>query len=292
MKRMNRISIIMSILVLGLLAGNLLMLSDIKTAIEAGAAIREWIGGVVAAFLVVIGLFHIFGLLNLAAQFHHFKNDDLLRAAVFVMGFISLFLLAVDVTMLSDIGHEYRVGFDSSGEWQIVFTGHTIHALFAVLLLIQCAASNRALAEKTNTIVAVKDEALFLTVNEIGIISAILGFVCLFLLIWSEVPQSYLNSLLFLFCIVFLIPYGLAAAYWFFTKRKERPADWYDEKQFADISRGALTTLLLTVFITIIFYFFISLKVVVINTQLWFPLYLLLTLLLFSGSTLYLNKRV
>lgn len=291
MKRINRISIIMSILVLGLLAGNILMLSDIKTAIESGTAIQEWMGQAVAAFLIVIGLVHIFGVLNLAAQFHHFKNDNLLRAAAFVMGFLSLFVLAVDVTMLSDIGHEYRAGFDSSGEWQIVFAGHAVHALFTVLLLIQCTASNRALAENTNTIVVVKDEALFLTVNQIGIISAILGFVCSFLLIWSDVPHLYLNGLLFMFCIVFLIPYGLAAAYWFFTKRKEKPADWYDEKQFADISRGALATLLLTVFITIIFYFFISLKIVVINTQLWFPLYLLLTLLLFSGSTLYLSKK-
>ncbi len=291
MKMINRISIIMSLASLGLLAGNIFMLSDIKSAIESGAAIQERMGATVAAFLIIIGLAHIVGLFTLVAQFHHFKEDNLVRAIAFVVGFLSLFLLAADVMMLSDIGHEYKVGFDTSGEWQIVFAGHAVHILFTVLLLIQCAASNAALAKNTGTIIAKKDEALFLTVNQIGIISAVLGFVCLFLLTWSGVSQSYLNGLFFMICIIFLIPYGLAAAYWFFTKRKEKPIDWYDEKQFSDISRGALATLLLTVFITIVFYSFLSLKIVVINTQLWFPLYLLLTLLLFSGSTLYLSKR-
>lgn len=291
MKLMNRISIIVSIVALGLLAGNIGMFLDIKDAIETGAAIREWMGAAVAAFLIAIGLAHIFGLLDLAAQFRHFKRDSLVRAAVFVLGFLSLFLLAVDVTMLSDIGHEYRSGFDVSGEWRIVFTGHVFHALFLVLLLIQCAVSNRALAKNANPAAAVKDEALFLTINQIGVISAVLGFVCLFLLTGSGMPPQYRNGLFFLLCIVFLVPYAVAAAYWFFTKRTVKPGDWYDEKQYADISRGALATLLLTVLITIVFYSLLALGIINVDAQLWFPLYLLFTLLFFSGSTLYLNKR-
>ncbi len=291
MKRMNRISIILGIVMLGLLTGNILMLVDIKTAIETGTAIREWMGAAVAIFLIITGLAHIVGLLNLFMQLRHFKKDNFMRTVVFVIGFLSLFLLTVDVMMLSDIGHEYKAGFDSTGEWQIVFAGHAVHMLFSVLLLLQCAASNIAFVKEGNTFVALKDEALFLTVNQIGVISAVLGFVCVFLLSFSTIPQIYLNGVLFILCIVFLIPYGLAAAYWFFTKRREKPADWYDEKQFSDISRGALATLILTVLITIILYFLLSFEIVLINTQLWLPLYLLLTLLLFSGSTLYLNKR-
>lgn len=88
-----------------------------------------------------------------------------------------------------------------------------------------------------------------------------------------------------------LIFVGLAAAYWFLTKRKQKLTEWYDEKQITDIARGALFTLVLTVFITNIFYFLSSAKVINISTALWYPEYLFLTLLFFSGSTLYLSKR-
>ena len=291
MKLINRLSMIMSIVMLCLIAGNILMLSDMKATLEAGSTVSDWISMAMAASLIVIGLLNLFVIISLIRQFQYLRSDNFMRAAAFVIGFISLFLLAVDIMMLSEIGHEYMVGHNISGEWQMVFAGQIVHALFAVLLLIQCAATNKLLSKKMKTTVAIKDEALFLTVNQIGIISSVLGFICLFLPGWLGVPQAYQNGLLFLLCVVFLIPYGLSAAHWFLTKRKEKPTEWYDEKQITDISRGALFTLVTTVFITIIFYFLSSVKVINISTALWYPEYLFLTLLLFSGSTLYLSKR-
>ncbi len=291
MKLINRLSTVMSIIMLCLIAGNILMLSDMKTAIQTGSAIQDWMSSAVAASLIVVGVAHLFAILNLFKQFWHFRNDSFMRAATFVIGFFSFFLLAVDAMMLSDIGHEYMVGHDISGEWKMVFAGHAIHVLFAVLILIQCAVTGRMLSIHTKITVAMKDEALFLTVNQIGIISAILGFICLFLPGFFGVPKPYLSSLLFLLCVVLLIPYGLVAGYWFFSKRKEKPTEWYDEKQFTDISRGALFTLLLTVFITIIFYFLLYLRIIDINIQFWLPEYLFLTLLFFSSSSLYMSKR-
>lgn len=291
MKLINRISIVIGIFMLCLIVGNILMLSAMKTALENGSDVQDWMSLAVAASLIVVGVAHLFAILNLFKQFWHFRNDSFMRAATVVIGFFSLFLLAVEVMMLSDIGHEYMVGHDISGEWKMVFAGHAIHVLFVVLILIQCAATGRMLSMHTKTTVAMKDEALFLTVNQIGIISAILGFICLFLPGWFGVPKIYLNSLLFLLCVVLLIPYGLAAGCWFFSKRKEKPEDWYDEKQFSDISRGALFTLLLNVFITIIFYFLLYLRIIDINIQFWLSEYLFLTLLFFSSSSLYMSKR-
>ena len=291
MKLINRFSTAISILMLCLIAGNVLMLSEMKAELETGFAINDWMGSAVAAFLIVVGVAHLLVILNLSRQFWHFKNESFMGAAAFVIGFFSLFLLVVDAIMLSDIGHEYMVGHDISGEWKMVFAGHTVHAFFAALMLIQCYATDRMLTRHTEITVAMKDEAFFLAVNQIGIISAILGFICLLLPGWSGVPKPYLGSLLFLLCVVLLIPYGLAAGCWFFTKRKERPADWYDEKQFSDVSRAALFTLLITVFIALIVYFLLSFKIIVIDLALWLPEYLLLTLLIFSGSTLYMTKR-
>ncbi len=291
MRRFNHISIILSIVMLSLITGNILILSDLQAATADGLVTAEWMGWAVAVILIVSGLIHIFGLTNLAAQFKHFRNDKLLRSAAFVIGFLSLFFIAADTMMLSDIGHEYLFGMDVSGEWRIVFTGQAIHILFAVLLLIQCTAAGRILKKKKAAVAVVKDESLFLTVNQIGVISSILGLICLLVLLGSGLPQTNIAVLSFFLYIVFLVPYGLAAACWFFTKRKEKPAEWYDEKQFADITRGALITLLLTTLLFIVFYFLSSFEIMSVPAQLLFPIYLFFSLLIFSGSTLYLNKN-
>lgn len=292
MKFINRLSIILSIIMLCLIASNILLLSNMKTAIFTGSDIQDWMGTTVAIFLIIIGLLHLFALLNSVRFFLNFRKDSLLRATTFVICFFSLFLLAVDVMMLSDIGHEYIAGYDTSDEWRIVFAGHAVHAVFAVLLLFQGIASNQLISKYPEQTTAVKDEALFLTVNQIGIVSALIGSICLFLLNLSGLPPKHLNGLYFLLCIVFLLPYSLATGYWFFTKRTENPADWYDEKQFADISLGAFFTLLSTVFIALVIYCLLSFRIISISTALWFPEYFMLSLLLFSGSTLFLSKRV
>ncbi len=291
MKRINCFLIVISVIMLGLISGNTLMLSYIKDLIEIEVIIPEWMGGTVAAFLIIIALFHLLGLIGLVLQFKYFKRDSILTATAFVIGIFSLFLLAVDVVMLHDIGNEYMFSHNIAGEWKIVFMGHFIHGLFGLFLLIQSIAVSRRFSKYAESRPAIKDESVFLVVHQIGIVSAVLGFLCIILLNRSGVSQEYLRGLLFLSSIVILIPYGLAAVYWIFTKRRERLADWYDEKQFTDISRGALVTLVISVMTTIGLYFLLLCKIINSDGAIWFPIYLFLTLLLFSGSTLYLSKR-
>ena len=291
MKKLNRWLLIMGIVMLCLIGGNIILLSEMKAAIATDSAMRAGAAEAVAAFLIVLGLSHLVGIVNLVLQFRYFKNESILRAITFVIGIFSLFFLVVDVVMLSDIGKEYLFNFDVSGEWRIVFIGHIIHGLFAVLLLIQYTLQGRRFLKNLRTEAALKDESVFLAVQQVGVVSAVLGFLCLFLLTKLGVPQAYLSGLRFLSCIVILTPYGFAAAYWFFTKRKEKPSDWYDEKQFSDLSRGAFTALIVTVLLTIILYFLVSCKIMGIDMTLWFPCYLFLTLLIFSGSILCRSRR-
>lgn len=291
MKKINNFSIIISIIILIVILGNILMLLNIKATIGFGYAIKEWMGVAVAAFLIIIALFHLSGLINLVMQFRHFRNESFMRTATFVIGIFSMLFLIVDVIMINDISHEYMFVYNISEEWNIIFIGHVVHVLFAVSLLFQSIAENRVLSKNLKTMVTLKDESLFLMVHQIGIISAILGLLSIFLLSKSSISQGYFNDLLFVICIVCLIPYGLAATYWLFTKRKDKLMDWYDEKQFVDISRGALITLVLSVLITIVFYFLLSCKIIDTYMVIWFPSYIFLTLLFFSGSTLFLSKR-
>ena len=291
MKRINYFLIVISIVMIGLISGNTLILSHIKALIETGSIIQKWMGITVAVFLLIIVLFHFIELISLVVQFKYFKRDNILSAAAFVTGFFSLFLLTVDVVMLKDIGNEYMFNYNVNGEWTILFTGHVFHGLFGLILLIHCISVNGRVSNNAEMIFAVKDESLFLTVHQIGIISAVLGFVCIFLLNKSGVPREYLSGLLFLSSIVILIPYGLAAVYWIFTKRKEKPSEWYDEKQFMDISRGALITLIISMLTLIVLYFLLTCKIIGFDVIIYFPSFLFLILLVFSASTLYLSKK-
>ena len=291
MKRTNRLSIAVSLVMLCLIVANLLTLSRIRAAMGTGQVVPEWLGGLVAVAIILIGLLHVAGLAALVGQLLTLRNTNWGRVAAFVVGCFSLFLLAADVMMLSDIGHEALAGYDTVGEWRMVYGGHAVHALYAVLLLAQCVAAARALGVRRDAVPAMKDETLFLTIPQLGIVSSVLGLVCVLWMSRSGVPAGYLGGLLFMLCVVLVAPYAMAAAWWFVTKRKERPADWYDEKQFADLSRGALLALVTLVLLSAVVYLFVALRMINIDIFIFLPVYLFLALLIFSGGTLYLNRR-
>jgi hypothetical protein len=106
-----------------------------------------------------------------------------------------------------------------------------------------------------------------------------------------SIAETYLTGLLLIASIVLSLPYAIAVLYWFFTKRKKKPADWYDEKQFLDISRGALVSLIVTITLTVGLFLIVTLKIMQFNLVLLFPIYLFVMEFCFSGSTLYLSKR-
>ena len=92
--------------------------------------------------------------------------------------------------------------------------------------------------------------------------------------------------------MIIILPYLLAAIYWLIMKIREKTWQWYDEKQFQDISRASLMTMALSLVIMLVIfliqYFNNSFDFVAIT---WFPFYVFLVLLLFSSITLYYNKR-
>lgn len=73
----------------------------------------------------------------------------------------------------------------------------------------------------------------------------------------------------------------MAALSWLLIQHGERPADWYDEKQWRDMTRAALATLLLSLPGMALLLF--ARKPLGIF---WFPNFVFLVLFLFSGCTL------
>jgi quinol-cytochrome oxidoreductase complex cytochrome b subunit len=89
-----------------------------------------------------------------------------------------------------------------------------------------------------------------------------------------------------------LFPYGLIVAYWFILKGKGRLADWYDEKQWRDVTRAGFTTLLLMIPVMFFFFLAVSLRNEHYSQQItWFPMFLFSALLFFSLFTLVSYRR-
>jgi hypothetical protein len=244
----------------------------------------EWMGALVAVFIIAMVMVALFNLVNLFSQFRYFQDENLLRSATFVLGFFALFLLIVDVVMLQDIGQELKVGYESSGEWNIVFFSHILLGIFALLMIYQSSLVRKRLKLEPEIPLIEKDEAVFLTVHQVGIFAALLGFFCMIALKMMEVPDTTLDGLFILSSIVAMFPYGLAVLYWLFIKRKEKLTEWYDEKQFLDLSRAALITLVLSVLLMTGIFLLMVFHVIDESLKLWFPIYLCSTLLIFSVS--------
>ena len=75
-------------------------------------------------------------------------------------------------------------------------------------------------------------------------------------------------------------------------KLKDKIVEWYDEKQFQDIAKASLITLIVSFPAMSIMY---MLKYPDLSenyvTYFWFPFYLFLTILTFSSSVLYFNRK-
>jgi hypothetical protein len=85
---------------------------------------------------------------------------------------------------------------------------------------------------------------------------------------------------------LFLVPYGVTVLFWLALKKREAVSDWYDEKQWKDVSLAALTTLALS--LPALTLFLLVRDAVGVY---WYPYYLFVVLTLFSGSTLFFYKR-
>ena len=92
--------------------------------------------------------------------------------------------------------------------------------------------------------------------------------------------------------LISIIPYILIVFYWLIIKCREKVGGWYDEKQYQDITKASLFTLVVSVIImTAIFLVQYFVSAFDFITFTWFPFYIFLVLLLFSSSTLYFSKR-
>ena len=87
------------------------------------------------------------------------------------------------------------------------------------------------------------------------------------------------------------MPYFIIIVYWLIGELKDRGHPLYDEKQRSDLTRAGITTWLISTPAMGILFLLDYAKVYSLERILWFPFYLFLTLLVFSGGTLCYFKK-
>jgi hypothetical protein len=201
------------------------------------------------------------------------------------LGVVSLAAIAAQKVLYDEIGREMGIEYPVPTEVSLLYGALAVNVLFAAAMMI---AAFRGLARDggaAESAVGAKDERVFALAQAMGVVSGAMGLGLTALLIARGWPAGRLWVFV-PFYALFLAPYGLAVLYWLALKRRERPSDWYDEKQVRDMLKASLAALVLSV---------PGLAVLGLVPRplgfSWFPYYLFLVLTLFSGATFYFFKR-
>ena len=248
----------------------------------------------VASVYIIFTLFHLSALLTLILQLNFFKRDNFLRAFLFFTGITSLMMLFGDSALSSDISKEYVFGLP--GEFYILFLSQALHFVFYVLMIVLLVSTGKSVGKEKEEIV-LKDDSIFINAQYIGILSGASGLVLVsvFSFMYSTLyplPLWAAKAGIIITSLVAVIPYVLIVFYWFIIKLKERTGEWYDEKQYQDITKASLVTLIASIIVmTAVFLIQYYVNEFDFITLTWFPFYIFLVLLLFSSSTLYFSKR-
>jgi hypothetical protein len=246
-------------------------------------SLQQTLGGLVWLGYLVFFMFHIPALMTLIFRLQVFKKVDFFLGGTFLLGVVSLFCLIGDYGLLNDIGRETRLTGQPQEEWNVLTVVLAIHALFALLMVFLIFQTFRRLKKESPAELAVKDEVLFLTAQWMGVICGAVGLLVNFSFYLRQLPSRQYVFLL-PFYLLILLPYGLAALAWLVKQDRTNPRDWYDEKQWRDMTQAALAALLLSL---------PGMAFLLLFRQplgmFWFPHYVFLILLLFSGCTLFLT---
>lgn len=242
--------------------------------------------GIVAAInIIIIAFYQLFSVIALLAHLIYKKKTSFLVVAAITIGIISGLMILGDITLLSDIGKEYQAGWQTRGEWWILFTSYALHILSLVLGIIALVRNLNRDTESEEQIL--KDEVLFLTLHSTGVICGALGLIGVTAGLFTSMEVWILGSISGILSTLILCPYLVILAIWLLRRFWGETSLGLDEKQSRDLGSAGLTTLLITIPIMMVFY-----RLQIMQPErglfaiLWLPLLIFLSLSLFSSLSL------
>jgi hypothetical protein len=268
---------------------NLVILSILCPKVERFDPISaQWeIAGIVVGIsLFLIALFHLAGVLALLLNMIARRSVSWWRASLLFLGILSGIMILSDLAMLQDIGKQYAQGWNSTGEWIILFTSSGLHGLFIGLTL-PALITNLRIPGSDAEEPALKDHVMFQLLHITGLLCGLLGVGMTIAAVAFQVPLWILEQTAITVSSLILAPFVLILLIWFWFRRRESPGEWFDEKQLQDLGKAALGSLLISTPIMILLYWLQrAFPEPGLWPHIWLPTYLFCTLLVFSSTTL------
>lgn len=242
--------------------------------------------GVVAAInIIILAFFQLISVITLLSHLIIHRKTSVLVVLAVVTGILSGLMIMGDISLLSDIGSEYEVGWQTRGEWLILFTSYGLHVISLLLGLL---ALFKNLSQKEHPgEIPFQDEVLFQSLQSSGVICGALGLVGVVSALASNLSLWMMERIAVILSLIILAPYLVTLVIWLFRRRLAQVSSTLDEKQNQDLAASGLRTLLASLFAGMILY---GLQLSPLAREawqvLWFPLQAFLSLAIFSGLSL------
>jgi len=253
--------------------------------------LEQWADLIWIGYLVFF-LFHPIAFLTYIFHLQLYRKINFFKILILVIGIISFFAVFGNWSIMGDIGKEYKEGWDTSSEWPFLYVFLFLHTSFFILLYPFIFSTLRKLKQGIDSEPPKKDEVVFKMAQYVGIVCGLMGLSMISMQLLLRVPLWHIKLFGMITSVLLLLPYALIVGYWFLIKSREKISEWYDEKQWQDVSRSGFITLVLSVIIMLLLF------IITFNTLpggifgiLWMPFYIFIVLLIFSASTLYYHSK-
>jgi len=251
------------------------------TAVEES---RINIFGITLILLIAFSLVSLYKIVQYLKKVKKISFYDLILLSLAILVFLFVF---GDLALISDIGKQHKHGL-AQPEWFVLYPVLGFQFLSSAILTY---AGLFRLRKKVKNEPVARDINIYILVQYVGAVCGFLGLSFTILNFGFPRPLWMIKTHITATSIFLLIPYLLVVLFWFIVKIKEKPKQWYDEKQMQEMGRSSLFTLLSSV-IVVSFLFVLNFNSLEqLLSVLWFPFYIFLTLFLFCGANLWFSFK-
>jgi hypothetical protein len=242
--------------------------------------------GIVAAInIIILAFFQLLSVITLIAHLIIHKRKSTLITFALVIGILSGIMILGDISLLSDIGSEYEMGWQTRGEWLILFVSYGLHILS--LILGQTALIKNLSRKDEPGEIMLKDEVLYLTLQSSGVICGVIGLLGLIVALRVDLSYWMMERITGILSSIILAPYLVTLSIWLFRRRFGESDPGLDEMQAQGVGKAGIAALIVSLLAGAALFLFQ--RTPLANETwgtLWFPLQVFISLAVFSSLTL------
>lgn len=211
---------------------------------------RMTIGIILSVF--VMAVFHLFLLAFSLRRLTGQQEPKIVNAVFFSAVIFSGILILSDAALLHDLGNEYLY-WDISMEWTLLLVISIFQLLVMLVgLFLQVLTTPQPEAKLFERIQR-GDDVVFVALNQVGLVCAVVGLVLLFPPYLLPLGERYRASWLLALAGLAIAPLILIAIYWLLRNRQKKLNALLDEKQIMDLTFGGFVSFGLVIVVLLIY---------------------------------------